>query len=123
VVGNNNGCGKSTLINLITGELPGKDGNTNIPSGRIWRHANIRFGHVSQYSVEEMEQKYGHLTVMEYAEQYLERRRGTSQVMTTASSHYCTTVFGSLWFGWRTACSQSYQDLVGWRTDAIVFWY
>ena len=79
-----NGCGKSTLIKVNTGELPGKDG-TIIPSGRIWRHANIRIGHMSQYSVEELE-SHGHLTVVEYAEQYLKERRGSSKAIASASN-------------------------------------
>jgi ATP-binding cassette, subfamily F, member 3 len=83
VVGKN-GCGKSTLIKLLTGELPGQDGT--ISSGRILRHGNIRIGHVSQYSVEELEQYYGHLTVVEYAERYLQEGRASSRAIANASS-------------------------------------
>ncbi|KAG7338118.1 ABC transporter [Nitzschia inconspicua] len=84
-----NGCGKSTLIKLLTGELgtssSTKDYDGKITSGRIWRHPNIRIGHVSQYSVEELE-KYGHLTVVEYAEQFLKEGRASSQAIERASN-------------------------------------
>ncbi|KAG7340898.1 ABC transporter [Nitzschia inconspicua] len=82
-----NGCGKSTLIKLLTGELGSstKDENGKITSGRIRRHPNIRIGHVSQYSVEELE-KYGHLTVVQYAEQFLKEGQASSQAIERASN-------------------------------------
>lgn len=82
-----NGCGKSTLIKIITGELGAtsneQDGG-RITSGHKWRHPNVRIGHVSQYGVEELE-RYGHLTVLEYAEQFLKKRRASSKATESAS--------------------------------------
>lgn len=57
-----NGSGKSTLIKLITGELEGQ-GKT---AGTIWRHPSLRIGHMTQYSVEELEE-YAHITVVQHA--------------------------------------------------------
>jgi ATPase subunit of ABC transporter with duplicated ATPase domains len=80
-----NGCGKSTLVKLITGELGSSNEKGKITAGRIWRHPNVRIGHVSQYSVEELE-AYGHLTVVEYAEQFLKDKKASSKAMEGASS-------------------------------------
>lgn len=77
-----NGCGKSTLIKWITGELEGMGKMT----GTIWRHPSLRIGHVSQYSVEELE-KYAHMTVVEYAEEHLSTGRASSTVIKEASGN------------------------------------
>lgn len=79
-----NGCGKSTLVKLIAGELDSK-GKSAAVSGKIWRHPNVRIGHVSQYSVEELEQ-YGDVSVLEYAQQHLTSSRASTKAVEAASS-------------------------------------
>jgi ATP-binding cassette subfamily F protein 3 len=59
-----NGCGKTTLCNLLVGDI-----NTRV-RGTIWRHPTIRIGHITQYSVEEMN-KFSHLTLLQYAKENL----------------------------------------------------
>ena len=77
-----NGCGKTTLIRLITGEL-----NRNRKgSGSLWVHPSLRIGHVSQYSVEEME-VYAEQTVLEYAEKHLQTKKATARVAGMASGN------------------------------------
>jgi len=77
-----NGCGKSTLIKLIVGELEGIGKTT----GKTWRHPSLRFGHVTQYSVEELEE-YAEMTVVEYAENILASGRASSSVIREASGN------------------------------------
>jgi ATP-binding cassette subfamily F protein 3 len=59
-----NGCGKTSLIRLITGEID----TLGKIKGDLWRHPSLRIGHVTQYSVEELEE-FSHITVVEYAEE------------------------------------------------------
>ena len=77
-----NGSGKSTLIKLITGELEGQ-GKT---AGTIWRHPSLRIGHMTQYSIEELEE-YAHMTVVQYAEDKLSSGRASSNVIKEASGN------------------------------------
>ncbi|KAL3775725.1 hypothetical protein ACHAW5_002937 [Stephanodiscus triporus] len=60
-----NGCGKTTLCQLLTGDID--DARVQ---GTVWRHPNLRIGHITQYSVEEMN-KFSHLTLLQYAEEKL----------------------------------------------------
>ena len=77
----NNGCGKTTLIKLITGELDQK-----VTTRSAWRHPNLRFGHVTQYAVEELE-KYSSMTVVQYAENVLSVGRVSSTIIKAASGN------------------------------------
>lgn len=79
----NNGSGKSTLITLITKDLDATEGVT---TGNLWKHPNVRFGHVTQYAVEELE-VYSSMTVVEYAEKNLSSRTVASRVIQAASGN------------------------------------
>ena len=72
-----NGSGKTTLLKLLVGE---------IDDARVWRHPNIRIGHITQYSVEELN-KYLHMTVLEYAEEHLASGEVASSVIAKASGN------------------------------------
>lgn len=78
----NNGCGKTTLVKMIAGELENKGKTT----GTLWRHPSLRIGHVTQYSVEELED-YAHMTVVQYAEEKLSTGRASSTVIKEASGN------------------------------------
>lgn len=78
----NNGSGKTTLIKWITGELEDQGKMT----GSIWRHPSLRVGHVTQYSVEELEE-YARMTVVQYAEEKLSTGRASSTVIKEASGN------------------------------------
>ena len=77
-----NGCGKTTLVRLLTGE--GIDGAKI--TGNVWRHPSLRIGHVTQYSVEELE-TYADMTVVQYAEEKLASCRASSTVIGQASGN------------------------------------
>jgi ATP-binding cassette subfamily F protein 3 len=77
-----NGCGKTTLVKLITDELD-RVGKT---SGDLWKHSSLRIGHVTQYSVEELEE-YSHMTVVEYTEEKLASGKASSTVIKEASGN------------------------------------
>lgn len=77
-----NGCGKTTLLRLLTGE--GIDGAKI--TGKVWRHPSLRIGHVTQYSVEELE-TFAHMTVVEYAEKKLSSCKASSTVIAQASGN------------------------------------
>ncbi len=77
-----NGSGKTTLIKLVTGELEGQGRMT----GNIWRHPSLRVGHVTQYSVEELEE-YALMTVLEYAEEKLSSGKASSTIIKEASGN------------------------------------
>lgn len=84
-----NGCGKTTLMKLLaragsSNVATNSDDVATICNGTLWIHPTIRIGHVSQYSVEEMEM-YAHLTVLEYAEQNLMSGRAAADIVTKAS--------------------------------------
>jgi ATP-binding cassette, subfamily F, member 3 len=76
-----NGCGKSSLVKLIAGD---HSASTTSMRGSFWIHPNLRVGHVSQYSVEELEQ-YANLTVLEYAEKHLVTGRVAADIVAKAS--------------------------------------
>ena len=78
-----NGAGKSTLVKLITGDIKPEDYHS---SGNFWRHGNIRVGHVSQYTVEELQQ-YEDMTVVEYAEKKIRYGKASSQIVAKASGN------------------------------------
>ena len=78
-----NGAGKTTLVKLITRELQPKNFHTR---GTLWRHANLRVGHVSQYTVEELE-AYEDLTVVEYAEEMLRSGKASAAIVKKASGN------------------------------------
>ena len=79
-----NGSGKSTLLKLLTGEIDGMNGGHI--GGVLWRHPLIRMGHVSQYSVEELEEHKSQ-TVMEYAEKTLVSGKASSKIIAEASGN------------------------------------
>jgi ATP-binding cassette subfamily F protein 3 len=78
----NNGCGKTTLIRLITGD----NQNEGRISGNLWRHPSLRFGHVTQYAVEELE-GYASMTVVQYAETVLSSGGVSSTVIKAAAGN------------------------------------
>jgi ATPase subunit of ABC transporter with duplicated ATPase domains len=78
----NNGSGKTTLIKLITGELE----NVGKTRGDVWQHPSLRIGHVTQYSVEELEE-FANLTVVEYAANKLSNGKASSAVISGASGN------------------------------------
>ena len=49
--------------------------------GEFWRHANIRVGHVTQYSVEELERDHASKTVVEYAEERLKSGKASASIV------------------------------------------
>jgi ATPase subunit of ABC transporter with duplicated ATPase domains len=51
-----------------------------------WKQSNIRIGHMTQYSVEELNE-YADLTVMEYAEEKLSRWKASGVVVSGASGN------------------------------------
>ena len=64
-----NGEGKSTLMNLFTGEINPEE-KTYRFGGTLWNHPCLRIGHLTQHSVEELDE-YENMTVVDYAEQNL----------------------------------------------------
>lgn len=72
----------ATLVKLITGEIE-KTGRHN---GEIWRYPSLRIGHISQYSVEELEEFHS-MTVVEYTEKNLATGRVSSKVIAEASGN------------------------------------
>ena len=81
VVGKN-GCGKTTFLKLIMGEL----GGVGSMQGKLWVHPNIRMRHVTQYSVEALE-KFAQKTVVQYAEEVLSSGSASSAVIAKASGN------------------------------------
>ncbi|CAJ1960106.1 unnamed protein product [Cylindrotheca closterium] len=81
VVGKN-GAGKTTLVRLITGEIE-KAGRLD---GEIWRYPGLRVGHISQYSVEELEE-FKTMTVVQYAEKKFASGRASSKIIAEASGN------------------------------------
>ena len=80
-----NGTGKSTILKLITGELlPSKDANEF--KGTLWRNPSLRIGHVTQHSVEALNE-YGEMSVVEYAEKYIRSGKACSSVVQSASGN------------------------------------
>ena len=82
VVGKN-GSGKSTLMRLFAQEIKPTD---YCSSGEFWHHPNIRIGHMTQFSVEELEQ-YKHQTVVEYAEEKLRSCKASASIVAKASGN------------------------------------
>lgn len=78
-----NGCGKSTLVKLLSGDL---DKESRPYSGKVTRHPNIRIGYVSQYSVEDLE-RFADMTLVEYAEEVLKKGRASSNIIAEASGN------------------------------------
>ncbi len=79
-----NGAGKSTLLKLIAGDI---DTTKHYTKGELWRHANLRIGHVTQYSVEELESFASTMTVVEYAEEKLRSGKASSSIVNAASGN------------------------------------
>jgi ATPase subunit of ABC transporter with duplicated ATPase domains len=76
-----NGCGKTTLCKLLVGDID--DARVR---GTIWRHPTIRIGHITQYSVEEMN-RFSHLTLLQYAKENLSGD-ALSAVLAKASGNF-----------------------------------
>ena len=76
-----NGCGKTTLCKLIAGDIDGAS-----VRGTIWRRPNIRIAYITQYSVEEMN-RFSHMTLLQYAEEYLSSGDASSLVIAKASGN------------------------------------
>lgn len=64
-----NGSGKSTLMNLFTGNISPEDKDRRF-KGTLWTHQCLRIGHVTQHSVERLDE-FASLTVVKYAENEL----------------------------------------------------
>jgi ATP-binding cassette subfamily F protein 3 len=80
-----NGCGKSTLVNLISGGL---DVQKHYSRGQLWVHPGLRLGHVTQYAVESLAQHFSHLSTAEYAEQVIfGSGRASADAVTKASGN------------------------------------
>ena len=79
----NNGSGKSTLMRPFAQDIKPSDYSL---SGEFWHHPNIRVGHMTQFSVEEMEQ-YAHQTVVEYAEEKLRSCKASASIVAKASGN------------------------------------
>lgn len=77
-----NGCGKTSLVKLIAGEHT--SGTTT--KGDLWIHPNLRIGHVTQYTVEELE-AYSDQTVVEYAEKQLRSGTASASIVAKASGN------------------------------------
>jgi ATP-binding cassette, subfamily F, member 3 len=96
-----NGAGKTTLMKLIAGELVLAKNPTSCPDGmtsttatvvasyggEFWRHGSLRIGHVTQYSVEELERAHAAKTVVEYAEEMLKSGRASSSIVAKAGGN------------------------------------
>jgi ATP-binding cassette subfamily F protein 3 len=76
-----NGCGKSTLVKIIAEEIQG-----GVRQGILWKHPSLSIGHISQYSVEELE-AYSDQTVVEYAEEKLRHGRASAEIVARASGN------------------------------------
>jgi ATPase subunit of ABC transporter with duplicated ATPase domains len=76
-----NGCGKSTLVKLIAEEIQG-----GVRQGILWKHPSLSIGHISQYSVEELE-AYSDQTVVEYAEEKLRHGKASAEIVARASGN------------------------------------
>lgn len=79
-----NGAGKSTFLKLMAGEINMAEHYTK---GELWRHPNLRIGHVTQYSVEELESVAANLTVVEYAEEKLKCGKASSGIVKAAAGN------------------------------------
>ena len=76
-----NGCGKTSLCKLIAGEcLNGRR------HGSLWVHPHLKVGHITQYSVEELE-VYSNLTVAEYATEQLRTKKASAEIIAKASGN------------------------------------
>ena len=78
-----NGCGKTSLLRLMTGDVDTTAGKIK---GDLWRHPSLRIGHVTQYSVEELEE-FSRMTVVEFAEEKFTSGRASSSIIAGASGN------------------------------------
>jgi len=78
-----NGSGKSTLMNILTGKLSPEDEDLRF-KGELWTHPCLRIGHVTQHSVELLDE-FGSLTVEEYGEKELLSRNACAGISSSAS--------------------------------------
>jgi ATP-binding cassette subfamily F protein 3 len=97
-----NGCGKSTLMKLIAGQLHDHDDSVGKQTGTLWVHPNIRIGHITQYSVEELDQ-FGDETVMEYAEKRLMSGVASVSIVTKKASGNVRHYLGAFGLGGKHA--------------------
>ena len=79
-----NGEGKSTLLRILTGEIT--QDATNELQGSLWRNPNVKIGHLTQHSVEEIEE-YAELTVVEYADKYFRSGKACSTIIQGAGGN------------------------------------
>jgi ATPase subunit of ABC transporter with duplicated ATPase domains len=79
-----NGSGKTTLLSLIGGNLTQKKESHLLID--LWSHPNIKIGHVTQYSVEELE-RYADQAVVEYAERELLSGKASASIVAKASGN------------------------------------
>jgi ATPase subunit of ABC transporter with duplicated ATPase domains len=123
-----NGCGKTTLMKLLARAgnqdadessliltLRSSDNNRD---GTLWVHPTIRIGHVSQSSIEDMN-VYAHMTVLDYAEQYLVSGRAAATIIHQAS-HNVRQYLGGFGLGGKHA-SQHIGQLSGGERMRLCF--
>lgn len=79
-------AGKSTLMKLITGELPPSKDSPHIFKGEAWRHPCLRIGHLTQHSVEELD-SFAKMSVVDYAEKCLSSGSACTDITHSASGN------------------------------------
>ena len=81
-----NGSGKSTLLKLLTGDIQIPNEEAYVYKGTISRSQKLRIGHMTQYSVEELNE-FAEMTCVEYAEEKLRQGKSSSEVISGASGN------------------------------------
>jgi ATP-binding cassette subfamily F protein 3 len=82
-----NGAGKSSMVSVINGDFDSSSNYQYFLEGSFWVHPGIRIGHVSQYSVEELEMQAAAKTVLEYAEETLMSGRASAEIVAKAAGN------------------------------------
>ena len=79
-----NGSGKSTLVKVLSDEQQEQTGIQM--KGSLWKQPSIRIAYLSQYAVDEMMEAHAKQTVLEYAEEHLQKGRASASVVAKAAS-------------------------------------
>lgn len=110
-----NGCGKSVLMKLIGGDIDPTEFHTQ---GSLWRHPNLRIGHVTQYAVEELE-CYADQVVADSADQRLRSSKAAADIVAKASGNI-RQYLGAFGLGGRHAL-QKISELSGGERMRLCF--